>query len=133
MKKFIPVLLVLALAGAAYAFLPQRASAPVRPASVATEDSCQGKQRCVVAYLAPWCPHCKKVVPDLQRMVQKSQSSQEAGMRIVVGAGEPGENEALAKAFGAAGVVDATNEIANRLRCRHSLPSSFWMARAAWL
>lgn len=90
--------------------------------SGAGADPCSGRQYCAVVYLAPWCPHCKRAVPDLERFVKKT--SDRNGLKILVGAGEPAENVKMAELFGASGVVDADQSQATALRIE-GYPSFF--------
>jgi thiol-disulfide isomerase/thioredoxin len=131
MKKlwFLGVLL-LALCLGIYRFRSRIEAAAIPDSTAATlaagpaaagapkKDTCEGKKFCAVAYLAPWCPHCKRVVPDLREMMAKAEASSENGLRVIVGGGEKAENEALAALFGASGVVDASNDIARQLGVR---------------
>ncbi|RZA07286.1 MAG: redoxin domain-containing protein [Proteobacteria bacterium] len=100
------------------AAIPESNAATISAAANTAKDTCEGKKSCAVAYLAPWCPHCKKVVPDLQAMITKAEASSEYGLRVIVGGGEKAENEKLAALFGKSGVVDASNEIATALGVR---------------
>jgi thiol-disulfide isomerase/thioredoxin len=112
-------LVVLALCVGIYRFRARIEAAAIPDSVAATaaaaKDTCEGKKFCAVAYLAPWCPHCKRVVPDLHEMLKKAEASSENGLRVIVGGGEPAENQALAAQFGASGVVDASNDIARAL------------------
>lgn len=80
-------------------------------------DTCEGRERCVSVYMAPWCPHCKSAVGDVQKMIAKSQRGGKTGVRVVIGMGqEPGDNERMAKQIAAQGVViDDSTEIAKKL------------------
>ena len=120
-------ILILALCLGIYRFRARIEAAAIPDSTAATlatadtagaKDSCDGKKFCAVAYLAPWCPHCKRVVPDLREMLKKAEASGENGLRVIVGGGEPDENRALAAQFGGSGVVDASNDIARALGVR---------------
>ena len=80
-------------------------------------DTCEGRERCVSVYMAPWCPHCKTAVPKVQNMIKKAQSGGKTGVRVVIGMGQqPGDNEKMAEAIAAKGVViDKDTEIARKL------------------
>lgn len=91
---------------------------PAFATAAAAKDSCEGKKVCAVAYLAPWCPHCKRMIPDLKEMLLKAQASSDKGLRVIAGAGEPEANQALAAEFGTSGVVDANREIQQKLGVR---------------
>lgn len=83
--------------------------------SLSGDDPCAGRAFCAVAYLAPWCPHCKNAVPELQKMTAKAGQEKSPGLKVVVGAGKPGENENMARVFGKSGIVDASGEKARQL------------------
>lgn len=83
--------------------------------SLPAGDPCSGRAFCAVAYLAPWCPHCKNAVPELQKMVAKAGQESSPGLKVLVGAGKPGENENMARVFGKSGIVDASGDKARQL------------------
>lgn len=123
MKKFWFLgILLLALGFGIYRFQSRLESTTTPIAAAAAnapaKDTCAGKKLCAVAYLAPWCPHCKRVVPELRQKLERAASSSEHGLRVIVGGGEPAENQALATSFGAAGLVDENNQIAQQLGVR---------------
>lgn len=83
--------------------------------SLPAGDPCAGRAFCAVAYLAPWCPHCKNAVPELQKMTAKAEQEKSPGLKVLVGAGKPGENESMARVFGKSGIVDASGDKARQL------------------
>lgn len=65
------------------------------------EDPCLQKQRCVVVYLTPWCPHCrtlKPVVVELHRIIQEQVPL--VGFKVVVGKDSQKSLKDFAAAFG---------------------------------
>lgn len=48
-------------------------------------DPCLGKQKCLVFYLAPWCPACKAAIGTVQVLREHYKLSSEVGVKIVVG------------------------------------------------
>lgn len=102
---------------------------PARPlSSLAEGDPCQERQFCVVAYMAPWCPHCKNAVPALQSFAKKSRDPKFPGLKIWVGAGKPEANKEMAAAFGAHGFVDTDETIAQKFAVR-GFPSFYVLDR----
>ena len=63
-------------------------------------DNCTDKQFCAVIYLAPWCPSCNQMAPQLRTAVQRAKSKTDFGMKIVVGQGTTAQNEEEAASFG---------------------------------
>lgn len=132
MKK---ILIVLAIAFGAYAAhqkglfqkpLPPRATSSTGAAEEG--DPCKEKQFCAVVYMAPWCPHCKNAVADLQGFARKSAAKAMPGVKVWVGAGEPAANKAMADAFGVHGFVDADESVAKKFSVR-GFPSFYVLDR----
>src|SRR5438552_410846 len=48
-------------------------------------DPCFGKQRCVIEYVAPWCPACRGSIGFSNALYRKLTTSTAVGMKIVVG------------------------------------------------
>ncbi|MGI5861583.1 MAG: zf-TFIIB domain-containing protein [Myxococcales bacterium] len=53
-------------------------------AANALSDPCEGKERCVVVVVAPWCPACKKAVPIINSMQERFKDSPRVGIKPVV-------------------------------------------------
>jgi len=51
-------------------------------------DPCFVKKKCLVFYLAPWCPHCEGSISFLNGLFQRVQRKSDLGMLIVVGMDE---------------------------------------------
>lgn len=80
-------------------------------------DPCTGKKFCALIYLAPWCPACKSQVPLYRDYVEKAKTRGDVGVKVVVGQGRrAGDNEAMAKLFGAAGLVDHDSSYLKKYR-----------------
>jgi hypothetical protein len=64
-------------------------------------EICGAKSRCIVAYLAPWCPSCRRELASLMRARSLvKETGNEVGMKIVVGSGRPEEIEQMARRIG---------------------------------
>jgi thiol-disulfide isomerase/thioredoxin len=92
------------------------------PASI-PGNSCEGRNYCVVVYLAPWCPYCREEIPYLRTLLDKTRNG-DTGLKVVVGLGHsPGDNEAMADKIAKQGVmIDTNRKIATSLGVR-SLPT----------
>ena len=86
------------------------------PPTLFQEAGCKGKKMCGLVYLAPWCPACNSVIPQLQIFLKNSVNNKELGLQLVVGAGQaPGDNERKAKEIGENVMVDSHNVYATSL------------------
>lgn len=93
------------------------------------EDNCTGKKFCVIAYVAPWCPSCKALAPQLKTFLAHSKDSKDNGMKVVVGEGvTAAENEADAAKYGYGAVADNSGVYKKRLRVEQ-FPSLFVVDR----
>lgn len=50
-------------------------------------DPCEGKQYCVVVFMAPWCSACKATMPVVKSMMAQYSSSTMIGIKPVIGSG----------------------------------------------
>jgi hypothetical protein len=61
-------------------------------------QSCAGKKFCITAFIAPWCGVCNHSIPafrSINKYVSKNRT--DIGFGLVIGAGEPGENQSKKK------------------------------------
>ncbi len=82
-------------------------SKPVSTQLLAT-PSCEGRQLCGIAYIAPWCPACNQLIPVLQ-MISKLGGLHHGnyGAFVVVGKGRDlAEDRAKAREVGGDALVD---------------------------
>ncbi len=86
--------------------LAEQAQNPGQP----VRDSCTNKKFCAVVYVAPWCPACKQLAPQLRAALPRVKEK-EFGLKIVVGQGRPEENDDEAASFGEAGSADQDGSI----------------------
>jgi len=111
MKRLIYVLAVLVFAGAAYMW-----RGPLRDPSHLPGNTCSGRDFCISVYMAPWCPHCKSAVPQVQKLLSASQSAQKPGVKVVIGMGEPEQNEAMGKSIARDVALDNDTSLAEKLK-----------------
>lgn len=53
--------------------------------NISTNDSqCSNKSHCVIFYLAPWCPSCKKILPYIDSFAEVL-PEYDAGLEIIIG------------------------------------------------
>ncbi|HSA24218.1 MAG TPA: hypothetical protein P5076_22345, partial [Myxococcota bacterium] len=69
-------------------------------------DPCLGKPRCLVVYLAPWCPSCKSAARVVREAIAGYAGSREVGVQAVVGQDERGALEEMAAGIGPSTFLD---------------------------
>lgn len=72
--------------------------------------ACQA-QKCLVAYVAPWCPHCREAAPYIVKLSDYL-GPKNIPTRVIVGQDQPEALEAYARVFGPATALDRNNEVA---------------------
>lgn len=102
-----PLLLIVVLLGCSSSESPQPMLASSQPGQ---KDPCEGKERCLTVYVAPWCPHCNRSVPLLQAMHQKLKHQPRVGMRVIVGRDNLSELEGFSRKLMFAPLYDKTGE-----------------------
>jgi thiol-disulfide isomerase/thioredoxin len=70
------------------------------------QDYCTEKKFCVLVYVAPWCPACKQMAPQLKTALLKSRSNKDYGFKVVVGQGTLAQNDNEAASFGLGATTD---------------------------
>ncbi|MBY0515399.1 MAG: hypothetical protein K2P81_00720 [Bacteriovoracaceae bacterium] len=90
------------------------------PAALTQQGSCLGKKMCTVVYLAPWCPACNRLVPDLRMLGSLSFNQPDSGVLIIVGQGKTSdENEDKKIELGEAAITDNDGQLAKDLGIQH--------------
>lgn len=80
------------------------------PPTLFKEAGCKGKNICGLVYMAPWCPACNSVIPQLQIYLKNSAHHKESGLQIVMGAEQnAGDNARKAKEIGGNVLTDDLN------------------------
>lgn len=86
------------------------------PPTIFQEAGCKGKKMCGLVYLAPWCPACNSVIPQLQIFHKNSVYNKELGLQLIMGAEQmSGDNARKAKEIGGNVLVDEHNVYATSL------------------
>jgi hypothetical protein len=84
------------------------------------EDTCKGKNFCVVVYMAPWCPACKSHVSKVSSILEKSRTNKTYGAKAFVGKGATTkDNEKMAAQLGKGAHVDNNSEMHDKLDVRY--------------
>jgi thiol-disulfide isomerase/thioredoxin len=84
------------------------------------EDTCKGKNLCLVVYLAPWCPACKSQLSKVSSLLEKSKTNKTYGAKAFVGKGATTkDNEKMAAQLGKGAYVDNTSEMHDKLGVRY--------------
>jgi len=95
-------------------------------ANTAGGKTCFDKPKCIVVYLAPWCPHCTRTAGLAKELVAQFTSSSDVGMMAFVGMDQPEANEKFAASIGDYSFVDNDGEVRKEFKVR-GVPSWFVM------
>jgi thiol-disulfide isomerase/thioredoxin len=69
------------------AFMPQVKLPSTGEAYGILSDPCTGKKRCLIIYVATWCPACHASIPFIQGLQKDLENNPEVGFKIIVGGG----------------------------------------------
>ncbi|MFZ4714593.1 MAG: TlpA family protein disulfide reductase [Bacteriovoracaceae bacterium] len=62
--------------------------------------NCLEKKQCAVIYVAPWCPSCDQMAPQIQGFLNNSLNHPEIGVKVIIGQGRStDENEQKAQDY----------------------------------
>ncbi len=77
------------------------------PVAIVQTPECSGKKKCSVIYVAPWCPACNSMIPQLQALLEVSQNHPDFGVQVIVGNGKTMiENQMKAQEIGGRVITD---------------------------
>ena len=88
-------------------------------------DPCYGKEKCIVVYVAPWCPACEASADTIREMSRRwngSNRDSNRGIKVMVGADSVAKCRQKAAAFGTFAMVDENGDFA-RQHSVNSYPS----------
>lgn len=125
MKPRIALIVIPILLMAGWAVLSHESNAPITadtvPAShlerfAATgkaEHPCLGTERCVLVYMAPWCPHCNGSIPLVRTIREQVNANKNTGMMVIVGpgGGSYAGHERMGKALGGEVFLDPDSDV----------------------
>jgi thiol-disulfide isomerase/thioredoxin len=120
-RYLLGLLAALALGGYAL-FKKPGVSAPATMARVPTSDgatqtidACADTDHCLIAYVAPWCPACHQVIPQLTSLRDRWESNPRAGVKFIVGKGADAKNRAMVASIGKSAFLDADGSFAKEM------------------
>ncbi|MBP9838947.1 MAG: redoxin family protein [Proteobacteria bacterium] len=73
-------------------------------------DPCINKERCVIAYLAPWCPSCVASQGFLVKAKNKLLKNNKLGMKIIIGMADEASSMKMASGFDNQVFLDTQSE-----------------------
>ena len=84
-------------------------------ANVGTADSCIGRDRCVLVYIAPWCPACKYSLEAIKTLRDTWRGKDDRGISVVIGGDRPEKLEDFASTIGSNTFVDPDGTVHEKL------------------
>ena len=85
-----------------------------------TSTSCEGKEKCLIVYVTPWCPACEQMSPYLLKIQEKSKNDPELGIKMIVGQERsPGGNQKIADRYGDTTVIDLDLSVHQMLNVKY--------------
>jgi len=79
---------------------------------------CMGRQKCLVAFVAPWCGYCRRSTPLMQSLLQKYKPSGDLVFNVVVTGDETASIEGYASELGGGAFYDPQNQFASAMGVR---------------
>jgi thiol-disulfide isomerase/thioredoxin len=93
-------------------------------------SNCLLKEKCAVVYIAPWCPACLNIIPELKGILNNARIQSRFGFIVIVGQGlNPADNQSKVNEIGEGAFVDTFNEWSESLRVK-KFPSFFVLDRS---
>lgn len=94
--------------------------------AVTRTDPCLYKERCVIVYVAPWCPACHGAVDFLNALTRRVQRSAKVGMKIIIGMDARPKLTEMSRLFVGPTFLDDAGKFQQSLRVQ-SVPTA-WVA-----
>lgn len=82
-------------------------------------DPCKGKPKCLIVYVAPWCPGSRHVHQSILSTAAIWQSSPEFGVRLISGADKPEAVRSMASTSGKYGYFTDKTTFYKTLNVNH--------------
>ncbi len=78
-------------------------------------DPCKNKERCVIAYLAPWCPSCVASQEFLVKAKSKLLKNNKLGMKIIIGMADEASSMKMSSGFDNQVYLDSKSEFSREV------------------
>jgi thiol-disulfide isomerase/thioredoxin len=91
-------------------------------------DACEGRERCVVVYMAPWCGACKSAFPIIRNMARRWASGALA-VKPIIGLASTAQCEQMAQTLGVPAYLDPSGKLL-RAAGAQGVPQWFVLNRA---
>ncbi len=98
-----------------YGQLPQTFLKPVMKNNF---DPCWKKERCIIVYLAPWCPSCTAAKSFLIKAREKIVQNKKVGIKLIIGSAEESSLLKMAASFGNQVYLDTKSEFSQAVGIR---------------
>jgi hypothetical protein len=93
-------------------------------ASSSSVNPCQGKDRCVVVNVAPWCSACKNSLETITALQEKARTSESLGVITVISSAKVAALNEMAATIGESSFLDPEGKVLDALGVR-SIP--YWL------
>lgn len=114
------LLIALSFAGVfGYGNLPEVRLAAARGSG---SDPCTYAEKCMIAYLAPWCPSCQSAVGFMNGVHRELRKGDKTALKVVLGMAEENSLQKMAGQFEAPVFLDLSGEFASKVGIR-AVPS----------
>ena len=119
------IVFVTALTGCSQSVLPPFSLRTVDNTEQRSADTCAGKEHCVIAYFAPWCPICHRSTPFIRELRKQLDLAPTVGLNVIVGNDKLVSCEEFATEIGGRVYLDSRDEF-DKIASFSSVPH-FWV------
>ena len=81
-----------------------------------TNTPCSGKERCLIAFLTPWCPSCKGSTGFIQALRKKLEYKNKVGLMVIIGQDQRAAIVAFGKQLPGQVFIDDENKFTASVR-----------------
>lgn len=92
--------------------LPDLSYTPA-PSNATAQVPCVGKHRCVLVYVAPWCPACQGTIVGIRKLIERYRDSSQIGISVIVGGDRRDKLESMAEKVGDFAFLDLDDSFAH--------------------